>query len=96
MIVMWHKFNYLDEQGREIEEHATMVSIGEDPVHTAMSKSVGLPLGIATRLILEGRISTPGVHIPISKEIYEPVLAELKELGFDFIEEKMEPGDKVK
>ncbi len=96
MIVMWHKFNYLDEQGREIEEHATMVSIGEDSVHTAMSKSVGLPLGIATRLILEGRISTPGVHIPISKEIYEPVLAELKELGFDFIEEKMQPGDKVK
>jgi saccharopine dehydrogenase (NADP+, L-glutamate forming) len=89
MIVMWHKFNYLDDTGKEIEEHATMVSCGEDPVNTAMSKTVGLPLGIATKLILEGKITTPGVQIPIHKEIYEPILAELKDFGFDFIEEKM-------
>jgi hypothetical protein len=54
-----------------------------------MSKTVGLPLGIATKLILEGKITTPGVQIPIHKEIYEPILAELKDFGFDFIEEKM-------
>ena len=90
MIVMWHKFNYIDSDGKEIEEHATMVSIGEDPVHTAMSKTVGLPLGIATKLIMEGKITTPGVQIPIHKEIYEPILEELKDFGFDFIEEKME------
>jgi saccharopine dehydrogenase-like NADP-dependent oxidoreductase len=89
MIVMWHKFNFIDDTGSEIEEHATMVSSGEDPVHTAMSKTVGLPLGIATKLILEGKIITPGVQIPIHKEIYEPILAELKDFGFDFIEEKM-------
>lgn len=91
MIVMWHKFNYIDNTGKEIEEHATMVSLGEDPVNTAMSKSVGLPLGIATKLILEGKISTPGVLIPIQKEIYEPILEELKDYGFDFIEEMVEP-----
>jgi saccharopine dehydrogenase-like NADP-dependent oxidoreductase len=88
---MWHKFNYIDDTGKEIEEHATMVSLGEDPINTAMSKSVGLPLGIATKLILEGKISTPGVLIPIQKEIYKPILEELKEYGFDFIEEKVEP-----
>lgn len=87
MIVMWHKFNYLDDKGNEIEEHATMVSMGEGPINTAMSKSVGLPLAIATKLILEGKISTPGVQIPIHKEIYKPILAELKDFGFDFIEE---------
>jgi len=89
MIVMWHKFNYIDDSGKEIEEHATMVSTGEDPIHTAMSKTVGLPLGIATKLILEGKITTSGVQIPIHKEIYEPILAELKEYGFDFIEENI-------
>lgn len=89
MIVMWHKFNYLNNQGQEQEEHATMISIGDDAVHTAMSKSVGLPLGIATKMILKGEISTPGVHIPINKEIYTPILAELKDYGFDFIEEKV-------
>lgn len=91
MIVMWHKFNYLDDKGEEHEEHATMVSIGEDPINTAMSKSVGLPLGIATKLILEGEISTPGVLIPIHREIYSPILKELKQFGFDFIEEKVTP-----
>jgi saccharopine dehydrogenase (NADP+, L-glutamate forming) len=90
MIVMWHKFNYIDAAGKEIEEHATMVSCGEDPVHTAMSKTVGLPLGIATKLILEGKINSPGVQIPIHREIYEPILAELKDFGFDFTEEKIE------
>ena len=89
MIVMWHKFNYIDGTGKEIEEHSTMVSTGEDPIHTAMSKTVGLPLGIATKLILEGKITTTGVQIPIHKEIYEPILSELKEFGFDFNEEKM-------
>jgi saccharopine dehydrogenase-like NADP-dependent oxidoreductase len=96
MIVMWHKFNYIDDKGKEIEEHATMVSCGEDPVHTAMSKSVGLPLGIATKLILEGKLTTPGVLIPIYKEIYKPILAELKDFGFDFIEEKMEVEEEIK
>lgn len=90
MIVMWHKFNYLDNKGQEIEEHATMVALGDDVVNTAMSKTVGLPLGIATRLILEGRISTPGVHIPIIKEIYEPILEELSRHGFDFIYDKID------
>jgi len=94
MIVMWHKFNYIDDTGKEIEEHATMVSCGEDPVHTAMSKTVGLPLGIATKLILEGKITTPGVQIPIKKEVYEPILHELKDFGFDFIEEKMDAEEK--
>lgn len=95
MIVMWHKFNYLDKEGIEHEEHATMVSIGDDAVHTGMSKSVGLPLGIATKLILEGEISTPGVHIPIHKEIYAPILEDLKAFGFDFIEEKIDLAEKV-
>lgn len=93
MIVMWHKFNYIDDEGIEQEEHATMVSIGDDDVNTAMSKTVGLPIGIATKLILEGKIDIPGVHIPIKKEIYSPILAELKEFGFDFIEEKLDQKD---
>ena len=95
MIVMWHKFNYLDHQGEEHEEHSTMVSIGDDATHTGMSKSVGLPLGIATKLILEDKITTPGVVIPIHKEIYAPILEELSEFGFDFIEEKIDLNQKV-
>lgn len=95
MIVMWHKFNYLDSDNVEKEIHATMVAIGEDPVNTAMSKTVGLPLGIATKLILEGKITTTGVQIPIKKAIYEPILKELRVFGFDFIEEEFDKATAV-
>ena len=88
MIVMWHKFNYLDSDNNEKEIHSTMVAVGEDPINTAMSKTVGLPLGIATKLILDGQITSRGVVIPIEKSIYEPILDELKVFGFDFIEEE--------
>ena len=59
---------------------------GEDNVRTAMAKTVGLPLGIATRLILNGTIKLKGLHIPTKKEIYEPVLKELEEHGIKFKE----------
>ena len=45
--------------------------------------------------ILEGEIKTPGVLIPIHREIYTPILAELKQFGFDFLEEKVDLTEKV-
>lgn len=88
MIVMWHKFTYLDKDkdDKETEVHSTMVAIGEDTVNTAMSKTVGLPLGIAAKLILENKIKSRGVLIPIIKELYEPIMEELETYGFDFNE----------
>jgi saccharopine dehydrogenase (NADP+, L-glutamate forming) len=89
MIVMWHKFNY-SLNGDEKEMHATLVSIGDDTENTAMAKTVGLPLGIAAKLVLEGKIKRTGVCEPIWKEIYEPVLKELvEEYEMDFIEEEI-------
>ncbi len=89
MIVMWHKFNYIDKNNnnRETEIHSSIVTMGENTTHTAMSKTVGLPLGIASKLILEGKVKSRGVIIPIVKELYEPILTELSEdFGFDFTE----------
>ncbi|MCX7744935.1 MAG: saccharopine dehydrogenase NADP-binding domain-containing protein [Flavobacteriales bacterium] len=80
MIVMWHKFNYV-LHGKEHEIHSTMVVKGTDAMNTAMAKTVGLPVAIATKLILEEKITTPGVQIPVTKEIYEPVLNELEKNG---------------
>ena len=90
MIVMWHKFNFLaDGKPRQIE--SSMVALGDDDVNTAMSKTVGLPLAIAAKLILQGRIKLSGVHVPIKKQIYEPVLDELTTTGLKFIEREVEP-----
>ena len=63
-----------------------MAYIGKDSNLTAMSDTVGLPLGIATKMLLNGSIKTRGVVLPLDKEIYDPVLKELKQHGIDFIE----------
>ncbi len=90
MIIMWHKFDFLDgEKYRQIQSH--MVIEGKDSRSTAMSLTVGLPLGIATKMVLTGQIKTSGVQIPAKKEIYDPILTELEKYGITFSENEMDP-----
>ena len=85
MIVMYHKFGYvLNGEKKQID--ANMVVTGENRAYTAMSKTVGFPVAIATLLILNGKIKTPGVQIPLNKEVYKPILTELKSHGIVFKE----------
>lgn len=89
MIVMRHEFDYgLD--GREFRIQSSLVVIGGEQPYTAMSDTVGLPLGIVVKLMLDGTIREKGVHIPISKSVYAPVLDELEQYGIRF-EEKEYP-----
>ncbi|MEY4433580.1 MAG: hypothetical protein RLZZ44_1714 [Bacteroidota bacterium] len=88
MIVMYHKFGY-EINGQKKQIDSKMVCLGEDQTYTAMAKTVGLPVAIATLLILNGKITTPGVQLPISKEVYLPILAELETLGVVFKEVEM-------
>lgn len=76
MIVMLHEFVY-ELNGEHKQLQSSLVVKGEDNIHTAMAKTVGLPLGIAAKIILNGTLALTGLHIPIVKEIYEPVLEEL-------------------
>ena len=86
MIVMQHQFEYL-QNGEQKKLNSSLVVFGEDPRYTAMAKTVGLPVAIATKLILNGEIKSKGVKIPTTKDIYIPVLKELEENGINFIEE---------
>lgn len=85
MIVMYHKFGYI-LNGEKKQIDSTMVCIGDDQTYTAMAKTVGLPVAIAALKILKGEITTPGVQLPISKEVYEPILKELEDYGVIFKE----------
>jgi saccharopine dehydrogenase-like NADP-dependent oxidoreductase len=86
MIVMYHKFGYeLDGKKQQID--SKMVCLGEDQTYTGMAKTVGLPLAMATLLILNGKIKTPGVQLPIREEVYLPILKELEEYGVVFKEQ---------
>ena len=88
MIVMYHKFGFeIDGEKRQID--SKMVCLGDDQTYTAMAKTVGLPVAIATLLILNGKITTPGVQLPIKKEVYLPILSELEQFGVVFKDKEM-------
>lgn len=89
MIVMWHRF-YFRRGGERREIQSSLVIEGEDPVYTAMSKTVGLPIAIAVKMILANELKLTGVHLPILPEIYNPVLKELEEFGVVFTEAEKE------
>ena len=65
---------------------STLVVKGENEVLTAMAKTVGLPMAIACKLILEGKVTARGVQIPVMPELYNPVLEELESFGVTFTE----------
>ena len=88
MIVMYHKFGY-EINGVKKQIDSKMVCIGDDQTYTAMAKTVGLPVAMAALQILNGNIKTPGVQLPIRKEVYLPILKELEELGIIFNEKEM-------
>lgn len=88
-IVMWHLFDY-EENGMAKRIRSAMVADGENATDTAMSKTVGLPLGIAAKLLVTNKVEARGVQIPITPEFYNPILSELETLGFEFIEEEVE------
>lgn len=88
MIVMYHKFGY-ELNGEKKQIDSKMVCLGDDQTYTAMAKTVGLPVAIAALQILNGKIKTPGVQLPITKEVYLPILKELEEYGVLFKEQSM-------
>lgn len=87
MIVMYHVFGY-ELHGKKEQIVSNMVIIGEDQTYTAMAKTVGLPVAMAALAILNGKITEPGIQLPISKEVYDPILKELEAYGIEFKEKK--------
>jgi saccharopine dehydrogenase-like NADP-dependent oxidoreductase len=87
LVVMQHQIVY-EEKGKEHLIISSMIETGMDREKTAMAKTVGLPLGIGCKLVLQNKITAKGVLIPTIKEIYEPVLEELREFGIVFKEEE--------
>lgn len=85
MLVMYHEFEYMLNSTR-YKLVSSMISIGEDQRYTAMSNTVGLPVAIAAKMILNGTVTEKGVTLPINKKVYEPILAELEMFNIRFEE----------
>ncbi len=85
MLVMWHRI-YYTLQGQKFRLESSMVCKGKSAQNTAMAFTVGLPVAMATRLVTLGLIQERGVLLPMRKEVYAPILAELAEWGIRFDE----------
>lgn len=85
MLVMYHEFEY-SLNGQKHRITSSMVHIGSDQYHTAMANTVGLPIAICAKYILNGTIVEKGVHLPLSQNIYQPILQELTHFGIAFTE----------
>lgn len=80
LVILQTEIEYLIGKKKE-KVISSLVLKGEDNFRTAMSSSVGLPLAIGTKLVLNNKIKERGVIIPIFPDIYEPAMKELEELG---------------
>lgn len=88
MIVLQHEFLVRTEAGRNERITSTLIDYGVPGGDSSMSRTVGLPAAIATRLVLEGKIRLTGVQVPVHPEIYGPILDELGALGIRFEEKR--------
>ncbi len=89
MIVMQHRFDY-ELNGEQKILESSMAVEGQDSICTAMAITVGYPVAIASKLILTGEITSTGVKLPTTKDIYEPILKELESFGIKFTEKEIE------
>ncbi len=87
MVVMQHDVEYI-HKGKKVKLVSSMVLKGENREHSAMAKTVGLPMAILAKMILDGKVAAPaGVHIPNMPAVYKPVLTELEHHGIIFTEQ---------
>ena len=68
-----------------------MVDYGEPGGDTSMARTVGLPAAIAVKMVLNGEFASPGLHIPVTPDLYDPILDELSALGIEF-DERSDPA----
>lgn len=85
LVVMLHEIEYM-QNGKSHTHCASLVLEGHSNTHTAMAKTVGLPLAVGVKLILENRIAGRGVMTPVAEEVYKPVLEELARYSIVFNE----------
>ncbi|HVP91435.1 MAG TPA: saccharopine dehydrogenase C-terminal domain-containing protein [Terriglobales bacterium] len=88
MVILQHEFAVERRDGRREKITSSLIDFGIPHGDSSMSRTVGLPAAIGARMILEGRIRETGVIVPVTPDIYNPILDELAGAGIRFREER--------
>jgi saccharopine dehydrogenase-like NADP-dependent oxidoreductase len=87
MVALQHTFLAGYSDGRKEVIRSRMLDFGSPSTDTSIARTVALPAAIGVEMILNGRITETGVHIPVIPEIYNPVLDQLETMGIKMVEE---------
>ncbi|NVK21421.1 MAG: saccharopine dehydrogenase NADP-binding domain-containing protein [Kangiellaceae bacterium] len=93
MVILQHKFALERADGSQYYIASTLKALGEVGGYTAMSKTVGYPAAIAAQLIADKKIDRKGVILPVSADIYQPILQQLEKEGISCVEQQFEVKD---
>ena len=86
-MIIVHNEMLVEFSNRKEKRISSMMNEGIPYGDSAMARAVSLPPAIAAKLILEGKITSKGVCMPSTKEMYEPILDEMESFGFSFKKE---------
>jgi saccharopine dehydrogenase-like NADP-dependent oxidoreductase len=87
MVVLQHTFLAGYSDGRKEVIRSRMLDFGTQKTNTSIARTVALPAAISAEMILRGKITVKGVHIPVIPEIYNPVLEQLESMNIKMVEE---------
>jgi len=92
VVIMFHQIGVRWADGTNEQRDVLLVNYGEPNGFMGMAKLVGIPSAIATKMLLNGEIETKGVVLPLSMDIYRPILKRLKQEGISIIERSKPVG----
>ncbi|PCJ45999.1 MAG: saccharopine dehydrogenase [Gammaproteobacteria bacterium] len=94
MVVLQHQFRSTNAQGIPELRESTLILEGDVAGYSAMAKTVGTPAAIAADLIVTGVIEDKGVILPMTENIYTPLLKALAEEGI-ILKETLKLGQDI-
>ncbi|CAI5758162.1 unnamed protein product [Candida verbasci] len=88
LVILQHKFGIEWEDGSEETRTSTLVDYGDPKGYSSMAKLVGVPCAVATKQILNGTLNKKGLLAPMTSEINDSIMKELKDKYDIYLVEK--------
>ncbi|NWV20991.1 AASS protein, partial [Origma solitaria] len=81
MIVMRSEIGLRHPSGHLEDKFIDLVVYGDNKGYSAMAKTVGYPAAIAAKMVLDGEIAAKGMVIPLTRNVYGPILERVRAEG---------------